>query len=91
MTHTVPTRQNKQDDLASMQRLLDERESLPKPERMRRRLAELQSFVELLGATDVGQAELAQRRERYGECTQGPRETDGDFYCRLRTWLDGGL
>lgn len=89
MAHTNPTRRTKLEDLALVQRDLRERESLPKPEQIQRRLRELQAFVRLLESTDAGKGELARRQVRYGDCVRQAYESDGDYYSRLRTWLDG--
>lgn len=91
MMHGNRNRKVKQEDLAVVQESLREREVLPVLERNRRRLVELREFVRQLEATGVGKTDLDRRRLRYGECTQAPDESDWDYYCRLRTWLDHGL
>jgi len=90
MTQPNPSRTTKLNDLAQIQQLLRDREEMPQLERGRRRLAELREFVRQLKATEIGQADLARRQARFGDCTQEPGESDGDYYGRLRTWLDHG-
>ena len=51
-------------------------------------LAELLVFISQLDQTSSGAAELQRRRKLFGECKRIEDETSGQFYARLRHWLD---
>jgi hypothetical protein len=64
------------------------RESMLEEERAEDNLTQLLLFISQLGHTPPGTAELQRRRKLYGECKRIEGETSGQFYGRLRHWLD---
>ncbi len=52
------------------------------------KLRQLQAFVDGLKGTAPGAAELQRRVKLFGECNRTEGETSGEFYARLRHWLD---
>ena len=52
------------------------------------KLAGLLVFISQLDQTSSGAAELQRRRKLFGECKRIEDETSGQFYARLRHWLD---
>lgn len=55
------------------------------------KLAELNASMELLKQTSAGAAELQRRIKLFGECQGIEGETSGQFYARLRHWLDNDM
>jgi len=51
-------------------------------------LAELQASMEQLRQTPEGMAELKRRTKVFGECKRIEDETPGQFYDKLRRWLE---
>jgi hypothetical protein len=51
-------------------------------------LTQLQSSIEQLKQTPEGTAELQCRIRAFGECRRIEGETSGQFYGKLRRWLD---
>ena len=51
-------------------------------------LTQLVAFIGHLDQTPPGAAELQRRTELFGECKRIEGETSGQFYARLRHWLD---
>jgi hypothetical protein len=51
-------------------------------------LKKLLEFISQLGQTPAGAAELQRRKKLLGECKRIEGETSGQFYARLRHWLD---
>ena len=52
------------------------------------KLPQLLTFIRRLEATPPGAAELKARVKRFGKCNRNEGETSGQFYGRLRHWLD---
>ena len=52
------------------------------------KLTQLLASISQLDQTPAGAAELRRRRELFGECKRIEGETSGQFYARLRHWLD---
>jgi hypothetical protein len=52
------------------------------------KLTQLQAFVSRLEQTPPGAVELQRRIKLFGECHRIEGETSGQFYARLRHWLD---
>ena len=52
------------------------------------KLAQLQTSIEQLKQTPEGTAELQRRIKAFGECKRIDDETSGQFYDKLRRWLD---
>jgi hypothetical protein len=64
--------------------LLDEQRSMDE-------LAQLLAIISQLDQTPSGAAGLQRRRKLFGECKRIEGETSGQFYARLRRWLDRDL
>ena len=52
------------------------------------KLKELLASISQLGQTPPGVAEFQRRRKLFGECKRVEGEASGQFYARLRHWLD---
>ena len=52
------------------------------------KLTQLLAFISGLEQTPPGAAELQRRIKFFGECKRIEGETSGQFYARLRHWLD---
>ena len=52
------------------------------------KLAQLQASIEQLKQTPEGTADLQRRVKAFGECQRIEGETSGQFYDKLRRWLD---
>jgi hypothetical protein len=55
------------------------------------KLTQLLKFVSELGQTPPGADEIRHRIKLFGECKRTDGETAGQFYGRLRHWLDRGI
>ena len=55
------------------------------------KLVQLLAVISQLDQTPSGAAELQRRRKLVGECNRIEGETSGQFYARLRHWLDKDL
>ena len=64
------------------------RESMLEEELTEDNLTQLLAFIRQLGRTPPGAAELQRRRKLFGEYKRIEGETSGQFYARLRHWLD---
>jgi hypothetical protein len=63
-------------------------ESLLVEELAEEKLTQLLTFVARLEGTPPGAAELQRRVKLFGTCTRLEGEPSGQFYARLRHWLD---
>lgn len=52
------------------------------------KLTQLLTFVRSLEQTPPGTAELQRRTRSFGECKRVEGESSGQFYGRLRHWID---
>ena len=52
------------------------------------KLNQLLESISQIGQPPLGTAELQRRRKLFGECKRIEGETSGQFYIRLRHWLD---
>ena len=52
------------------------------------KLKELQESISQINQTPLGAAEFQRRTKLFGECKRIDGETSGEFYARLRNWLD---
>jgi len=52
------------------------------------KLTQLLAFIDRLEKTPPGAAELERRVKLFGECKRIEGETSGQYYARLRHWLD---
>ncbi len=52
------------------------------------KLTQLLAFIRRLEETPLGKAELERRTKLFGECQRIEGESSGQFYGRLRHWLD---
>jgi hypothetical protein len=64
------------------------KEALLIEELVEEKLAQLQASIEQLKQTPEGTAELQRRIKAFGECQRIQDETSGQFYDKLRRWLD---
>jgi hypothetical protein len=64
------------------------KEALLIEELVKEKLAELQASIEQLRQTPEGMAELKRRTRVFGECKRIEDETPGQFYDKLRRWLE---
>ena len=51
-------------------------------------LTQLLAFISQLDQTPSGAAELQRRKKLFGQCHRIAGETSGQYYARLRHWLD---
>ena len=51
-------------------------------------LTQLLAFISQFEQTPLGAADLQRRKKRFGECKRIEGEPPGQFYARLRQWLD---
>ncbi len=65
-----------------------ERELFLDQELVEEKLAQLQASLDRLKQTPEGIALLQQRVNKFGECARIEGETSGQFYEKLRRWLD---
>ena len=78
---------NREDDEITLQ-YKSRQEALLDEELVEEKLAELHASIEQLKQTPVEAAELQRRIKLFGECKRNEGETSGEFYGRLRHWLD---
>jgi hypothetical protein len=52
------------------------------------KLTQLLEFISQFDQTPAGAADLQRRRKLFPECKRIDGETSGQFYARLRHWLD---
>ena len=52
------------------------------------KLTQLLAFVAQLERTPIGTAEIQRRVKLLGACKRCEGETSGEFYAKLRRWLD---
>jgi uncharacterized protein (UPF0261 family) len=64
------------------------KEALLVEELVAEELAQLQASIEKLKLTPKGTAELERRVKAFGECQRTEDETSGQFYDKLRRWLE---
>lgn len=67
------------------------RESMLEEELAEDNLTQLLLFISHLAHTPPGAAELQRRRKIFGGCNRIEGEPSGQFYARLRHWLDRDL
>ena len=85
------TRKTKLADLAAMrQNRVWQSQQLP-TDQVDAKLSQLQAFIGHLSETPSGRAEIHGRKKRFGECLPITGETQGQFYGRLRHWLDRSI
>ena len=63
-------------------------ETLLDVELIEEKLKQLLEFVCGLKQTPEGAAEIQRRGKLFGECQRSEGETSGEFYAKLRHWLD---
>jgi hypothetical protein len=64
------------------------REALLVEQMIEEKLAQLQASIEQLKQTPEGIAELQRRAKAFGDCQRIDGETSGQFYDKLRRWLE---
>ena len=65
-----------------------QKEALLIEELIEEKLLQLQASIEQLEQTPEGTAELQRRIKAFGACERIDGETSGQFYEKLRRWLD---
>ena len=78
---------NREDNEITLQ-YKSRQETLLDEESSEGKLEQLLSFISQLDQTPAGAAELQRRTTLFGECKRIEGETSGQFYARLRHWLD---
>ncbi len=78
---------NREDNEKTLQ-YKSRQETLLDEELIEDKLAELLAFISQLDETPPGGADLQRRAKLFGECNRIEGETSGQFYVRLRQWLD---
>jgi hypothetical protein len=63
-------------------------ETLGVEELIEDKLKQLQAFIQRLEQTPPGSAEIRSRTKLFGACKRVEGETSGQYYGRLRHWLD---
>ena len=63
-------------------------EAMLEEELIEEKLKQLLEFVGGLKQTPEGAAEIQRRVKLFGECQRSDGETSGEFYAKLRHWLD---
>lgn len=74
--------------LEEVQQFWTQQRNLCPKDQIESKLVHLQVFIQQLGQTPSGKAELKRRFERFGYCNRMPGEFTPPFYGRLRHWLD---
>ena len=64
------------------------RETLTVEDLVEEKLSHLQIFIGQLARTPHGLAEIERRTKHFGDCERIEGETSGQFYGKLRHWLD---
>ena len=82
------TRETKQDGLDAMLHYQIQLRGLRPEGLIEEKLTQLQSFLFQMARTPTGREELERRVRRFGHCRQLAGETAGQFYGKLRQWLD---
>ena len=67
------------------------RQAVLQEELAEEKLAQLLAVISQHDQTTPGATELQRRRKLFGECKRIEGETSGQFYARLRQWLDREL
>jgi len=86
-----PTRVVKREDLERTRLYTRRQETLLVEEMIDEKLTQLQVFIGQLSRTPHGLAELERRTKCFGKCKRIAGETSGQFYAKLRLWLDRDL
>jgi hypothetical protein len=86
-----PTRVVKREDLEKTQQYTRHQETLLVKDMIDEKLIQLQIFIGQLSRTPQGSAELQRRTRCFGKCQRIAGENSGQFYARLRLWLDRDL
>ncbi len=84
----TPTRKMKREALEEAQQYRSHQSNLQGDEIAEEKLTQLQAFIGHLSSTPYGRQELQLRSDRFGDCKRNEGETSGQFYARLRHWLD---
>jgi hypothetical protein len=82
------TRKTKQENLAQTRLYRSRQAELLADDVIEEKLTQLLVFIGQLNHTPHGRAEIERRVSRYGECNRLEGETSGQFYAKLRNWLD---
>lgn len=83
-----PNRRMQREALDATLQYRTRQETLAVDELIEEKLAHLQMFIGHLTRTPHGWAEIERRNKRFGDCKRAEGETSGQFYGKLRHWLD---
>jgi hypothetical protein len=83
-----PNRKMRREDLEAMLQSRIRQETLAVEDLVEEKLNRLQVFIGQLARTPHGLAEIERRAKRFGDCKQIEGETSGQFYGKLRHWID---
>ena len=86
-----PTKASKLEDLEALRTARARQAMLSVDAQVQEKLGNLRTFINQMGRTPTGKAELINRVEVFGVCEPLPGESQRRFYCRLRLWLDRDL
>ena len=78
---------NREDNEITLQ-YRSRQETLLVEELAEEKLAQLRTAIEQMKQASPGANELQRRIKLFGECIRFEGETSGQFYARLRNWLD---
>jgi hypothetical protein len=81
---------NREDNEITLQ-YQSRREALLVEELAAEMLTQLYASIEQLKQTPSGAQELQRRMKLFGECNRIEGETSGQFYARLRQWLERSM
>ena len=86
-----PNRRMQREAVDATLQFRNRQETLAVEELIEEKLAHLQMFIDHLTSTPHGSAEIERRIKRFGECKRSEDETSGQYYGRLRHWLDRNI
>jgi hypothetical protein len=83
-----PNRDMKREAVEATLQFRSRQETLSAEDLIEEKLTHLRMFIGHLKRTPHGWAEIERRIKRFGDCEQIEGETSGQFYGKLRHWLD---
>jgi hypothetical protein len=83
-----PSRRMQREALEITLQYRSRQETLAIEDLIEEKLTNLQMFISHLTRTPHGWAEIERRTKRFGDCKRVEGESSGQFYGKLRHWLD---
>jgi hypothetical protein len=83
-----PNRRMQREALEVTLQFKSRQETLAAEDLIEEKLTHLQMFIGHLARTPHGWSEIERRIKRFGDCKRIEGETSGQFYGKLRHWLD---